>query len=130
MFEAYAGAVAALGYVAVLMLVQLVVADVVGIRQRHVPGSPVEANHNSVLFRVGRTVGNTNESIAIFICALLFCFYAAGSPTYTSYCAWGFAVFRTLYAVCYYANLQTLRSVSFALALLSLVGLVGVGWAG
>ena len=124
----YGTTLAALGTMAALMLVQLLVADVMGIRHRHVPGTPVAADHANILFRVTRTVSNTNESIAIFICALLFCIFGAASPTYTGYAAWLFVLARVVYTVCYYTNQQILRSTSFALSLLALLALIVLGF--
>ena len=117
---AYAGSVLALGAMALLMLVQLLVADVIGIRAKHVPGTPVLADHQSLLFRTTRTVANTNESIAVFILAILFCILSGASPAYTAYAAWAFVLSRALYAVFYYCNLQTLR--------LSLVAMLILGF--
>ena len=124
----YHSAISALGVLAILMLVQLIIADVLGISNRHVPGTPVEANHAYPLFRAGRVVGNTNESIAIFLCALLFCIFAKASPTYTAYATWGFVVLRGIYAVCYYSNQSTARSITFALSLLALLALILIGF--
>lgn len=124
----YSSAITALGTLSVVMLVQLLIADVTGIRQRHTPGSPVDADHNSILFRVTRTVANTNESIAIFICALLFCMLVAAHPTYTGYAAWTFVIARIVYAGCYYSNQQLLRSSVFGLSLLALAGLMVLGF--
>ena len=125
--ETYSTSIAALGAVTALMLLQLVVADVVGIVNKHVPGSKIPDDHDNLLFRAARTVANTNESIGIFICALLFCFLSNASPDYTAHASWAYFCFRAIYAFCYYANIPTLRSVSFGLSLLSLLGLMLVG---
>ena len=117
----------AIGGLALLLLFQLLVADVVGILSKHTPGSTIGGGHSNLLFRVSRTVANTNESIAIFILATLFCILSGASPTYTAYAAWGFVLSRALYAVCYYSNLQTLRSATFAISLLCLLGLLLTG---
>ena len=123
----YGASVAALGAVGALMLVQLLIADVTGIKSKHTPGTAVEGDHSDVLFRVSRTVANTNESVAIFVCALLFCILGSASPAYTAGAAWTYVVLRLVYAICYYANLQTLRSISFALSLVSLLVLLLIG---
>ena len=123
----YELATTALGYVAVLMLVQVLVTDVLGIMRKHVPGSLVQADQSNPLFRASRTVGNTNESIAIFICALLFCMLVSASPLYTAYAAWAFALSRTAYAIFYYANVPVARSVSFGFSLLAIAALLMVG---
>ena len=125
--ESYSGAALALGAMAVVMLVQVLIADVVGIRRRHLPGSPVAADHADALFRVTRTVANTNESIAIFLAALLFCMLNGADPGHTTYGAWAFVASRIAYAACYYANVQLLRSVCFGLSLLSLLAILIIG---
>ena len=126
-FPTYSSAIAALGGLGALMLVQLLISDVLGIVKKHVPGTPVEANHGSTLFRVSRAVANTNESVAVFICALLYCTLGYANPLYTAYLAWAFVFARALYALCYYANLQTFRSICFGVSLLILLGMLVVG---
>lgn len=126
-FPTYSSAIASLGGLAALMFVQLLVADVLGIRNKHVPGTPVEPDHSNLLFRASRAVANTNESVAIFVCALLYCTLGYAHPIYTAYLAWAFVLARALYAVCYYANLQTPRSICFGLSLLILLAMLVVG---
>ena len=123
----YASSIYATGSLAGLMLIQVLIADVVAIRSRHVPGTSIPNTHDSVLFRVSRTVANINESVAIYVCALLFCCLTAASPDYTAYCAWTYVAARTVYALFYYLNLPTLRSISFAVSMLSLLAMVFVG---
>ncbi len=127
--EAYAGAVSSLAVLAALMIVQLLVADVTGIRRRHVPGTPVTPDHADALFRVTRTLANTNESVAIFIVLLLYCMLGGASPVWTAWGAWAYVICRMLYAVCYYANLPTYRSISFGLSLLALLAMLITGLA-
>ena len=127
-FNIYGTSIYAVGAVAALALIQLLVADVIGITRKHVPGTSVQGDHSSLLFRVTRTVANTNESIAIFVCALLFCILSSASPTYTAYAAWTYVCARTLYAFCYYANLQTARSICFGVVALSLFALILIGY--
>ncbi len=127
--EAYAGAVSSLAVLAALMIVQLLVADVTGIRRRHVPGTPVTPDHADALFRVTRTLANTNESIAIFIVLLLYCMLGGASPVWTAWGAWAYVICRMLYAFCYYANLPTYRSISFGLSLLALLAMLITGLA-
>lgn len=126
--QAYAATVLAVGTMGALLLVQILIADVVGIKRRHVPGSPVAGGHEDLLFRVSRTVANSNESIAVFLCAVLFCVGAGASPAYTAYAAWGYVGARAAYALCYYLNAQTPRSLVFALSLLALLTLLVLGF--
>lgn len=127
LIHTHSSSIAAFAAIAALMLVQLVIADVVGILRKHTPGTKVIDNHSDAHFRAARTVGNTNESIAIFVCALLFCILSGSSPVLTAYAAWSYVAFRVVYAICYYANLQTLRSISFGLSALSLLALLIIG---
>jgi uncharacterized MAPEG superfamily protein len=119
--------VAALGAMASLMLVQILLADVLAIRAKHTPGTPVDANHDNLLFRVTRVVANTNESIAVFILAVIFCVLSEASPLYTAYGAWGYVFSRAAYSLCYYFDLRTLRSVVFGVSLVFLVVLLLIG---
>lgn len=125
----YESTILALGFMALLMLMQLVVADVIGIKSKHPPGSPVPADHKNPLFRSTRVVGNTNESIAIFVLAALFCIFSNASPTYTAYASWGFVFARVAYAVCYYGNLKLFRSIVFGVSVLCLLVLIATGFA-
>ena len=123
----FSASIAGLGVLAALMLVQVIVADVVGILRRHTPGTPVNPEHADALFRVTRTVANTNETIAIFICALAFCILTDASIEYTAYATWIYVGSRMVYAACYYANQQLMRSVSFGVSLLALAAMLIIG---
>ena len=109
------------------MLLQVLAADVVSILRKHPPGTQVVADHGNALFRVVRTVANTNESVAVFLGGLLFCVLSGASPQYTGYAAWTYVLARACYAICYYANVQLLRSVFFGISLLALAALLAVG---
>jgi hypothetical protein len=61
---------------AFLMLMHILGVDVLGIRARHVPESQVGANNASPIFSASRTVTNINETVAVFILALMFCVLA------------------------------------------------------
>lgn len=123
----YALVITAAGAMALLLLIQILVADVLGVVSRHTPGTPVEPDHGNALFRATRTVANSNEIIAVFILAVLFCMLSGASSQYTGYAAWGFVAARTLYALCYYFNFQIMRSVVFGVSLAFLAALIGIG---
>ncbi len=125
--QTYSSSIATLGFVAALMFVQVLISDALGLLRKKIPGTPVEPKHSNPLFRTSRTVANTNETIAIFICALLFCMLSSASPTYTAYAAWTFVISRALYAVCYYADIRLFRSVVFGVSLFALAGMIAVG---
>lgn len=126
--QAYEFTLYAVGALALLLLFQLLVADVVGIVSKHTPGSAINGGHDDVLFRVSRTVANSNESIAIFVLSVMFFIFMGASSTYTAYGAWGFVASRVLYAVFYYSNLQLLRSVVFGISLLCSASLLAIGF--
>ncbi len=124
----YESTVLAMGAMAGLMLIQLLVADATGIRLKHTPGSAVASDHDSFLFRSSRTVANTNESIAIFVLASLFCILSNANPVHTAYASWGFVAARAVYVVCYYGDFRLLRSVTFGISLLFLIALLIIGF--
>lgn len=126
--QGYEATILAVGTLACIMFGQLIVVDLVGIRKKHLPGAPVTADHSSFLFRASRAVANINESVGVFILTILFCLFAGGSAQYTAYAAWGFVVARFFYMLCYYFNLQVLRSVCFSLSLLNLLALLVIGF--
>jgi len=117
----------AIGSLAFLMLVQLLIADFVGIRAKHIPGSIIPSDHSNFLFRASRVVANTNESIAIYILATIFCVLSNASPEATAFTAWAFVFARLCYAVCYYSDLRIMRSVIFGLSLLTIVAQLVIG---
>ena len=128
LLQTYSTTIAALGALALLMFFQLLVVDVIGIRSGHSPGSVIPPDHDNLLFRVSRTVANTNESIAIFILAVSFCMLSGAPASTTGYAAWAFVIARLCFAVCYYANLQLLRSTMFGVSLMALAALLAVGF--
>ncbi len=127
MLDAFQLTIASWGALALLLLIQILVADFFGLKARHVPGSPVAADHSDPLFRASRTVANTNEGIAVYIIVILFCVFSGANATYTGYLSWAYVFARAGYAVCYYCNIQLLRSVMFGVALLMLIGLLLTG---
>ena len=128
--QTYSSVITAMGTLAFLMLCQVLVVDVLGIRANHIPGSQVPADHGNLLFRATRTVANTNEIIAVFILAVSFCLFSAASPSLTAYATWTFVAARFLFSLCYYSNLQRLRSTMFGVSLAALAALIFVGFSG
>ena len=125
--ESYPNLISAIGFITLLHIVQLIVLDITGILSKHQPGSTVAVNHDSFLFRASRAFGNTNETIAIFILASLFCVFVNASPFVTEAAAWSYVLARVLYAVCYYANFQLFRSIVLGVSLISLIVLYAAG---
>ena len=110
-----------------LLLVQLLVLDVAGLKARHRPGTPVEPDHGNFLFRASRAHGNTNESIAAFILLGLFGVLSAAPAGWLNTLSWVYVLARIAHMLCYYANVQLLRSLSFGVGLAALLGMLVVG---
>ena len=102
--DTYPQLVMAIGALALLSIIQLLVADAIGIVSKHTPGTPVEANHDKVLFRASRVVANTNESIAIFILAAAFCVLTSAPVSFVGLCSWAYVGLRLLYACLLYTS--------------------------
>lgn len=115
--------IAALAAVGGLQLIQLLVADVAGIKNGHNPGGAIEPDHESFHFRSVRTVANMNESIAIFMLLTLAGILSGADPVWLGRLAWGYTLARILYAGCYWFNIKTLRSIMFGISLLALAGM-------
>lgn len=111
----------ALGLTAMLMIVQLLIADVLAIVKKHPPGFPVENNHANLLFRANRTHLNINESIAIFILSIAFAIAMNANSNVVNGAALSYFVARALYTLCYYLNLKLMRSALFAISLVALI---------
>lgn len=113
-----------------LLFVQIVVADVAGIRANHAPGTPVPADPKSFLFRAVRAHGNTNESVAVFILLALFGVLAMVTPGPLNILSWVYVGARVAHMAFYYAGIALLRSVSFGISLLALLGMIVLGLTG
>lgn len=105
---------------AVLLLVQTLVADVVAIRLRHTPGTPVPADHTNFLFRATRAYANTNETLGVFILLTILAIASTASPTLTNTFAWVYVAGRLGHMLFYYADLRIARSLAFGVSLIAL----------
>ena len=119
----YHTAVAAYVVLGVLVLVQMLVLDVAGIRAKHVPGMPVTSGHDDFLFRATRAHANTNENLAIFVLLSLAAMLLGANPSWTNGLVAGFVAARAAHMLAYYADLRTPRSAAFGVGLVCLVGL-------
>jgi uncharacterized MAPEG superfamily protein len=123
-FIPYTSALQGLVLPAVLFLVQLLVADVAGMRSKHTPGTPVVGGHDDFLFRAVRAHANTNESLAAFILAAFAAIALAVDPVWVGRLVWGFALARGLHMAAYYADQRNLRSGAFVVGLVCMIGLI------
>lgn len=108
-----------------LLLLQLLVADVAGLRVPHIPGAPIEPDHKSFWFRSTRSLGNMNEGVSIFIIFTLVGILFAADSLWLGRAAWVYIAARAAYMLCYWFNIKLMRSVFFGISLFALLGL---GW--
>lgn len=125
----YQGVVWSLGLLAVLMVAQMLVVDFTGMQRKHVPGMPVTEGHGSWFFRAARAHGNSNESLPTFLLITVFALAVGANAAWLNALACIFVVGRAGHMLCYYANLQILRSVFFGIGLLAMIGMLVAGFA-
>ena len=128
--EPYKITVLVMGLSGLTFFVQLLVADIVAIKSRHIPGYPIEPNHNDLHFRSTRALSNTNESVAIFILLVCFAILSSANANLLNISAIVYLVGRVGHMLCYYSNLKLLRSISFGVSLLGLAAIFIVGTVG
>jgi len=119
----------AMGAAGGLLFLQLLVADIAGMKVKRIPGAPIEPDHDSFLFRASRTLGNMNESVSIFIIFTLVGILSGADPVWLGRLAWLYIMARAAYMLCYWLNIKLMRSVFFGVSVLALLGL-GVVMAG
>lgn len=116
----------AMGAAGILLFIQLLVADVAGLKVPHIPGAPIEPDHKSFWFRSTRSLANMNEGVSIFIIFTLVGILSAADPLWLGRLAWVYIIARTAYMLCYWFNIKLMRSVFFGISLLALLGLGGI----
>jgi uncharacterized MAPEG superfamily protein len=126
LMTAYQPTLWAMGVAGLLLLVQLIVADLVAIRSGHRAGTPVPVDFRSFLFRAARAHANTNESIAAFALLAAAGILSAASPLWLNGLAWAYVACRVGHMASYYANRKAARSTAFGLSLLALLGMFAV----
>ena len=119
--EPYRLAVLCAAATAGLHFVQLLIADVLALRRRHTPGTPVTGDHDDPLFRAVRAHANTTENLATFAVLLAAAIVLTGPAAWVNAGAALFFGARLAHMSCYYLDLRILRSVAFV------VGLLGQG---
>lgn len=125
--QPYAATLWATAAIAGLIIAQGLVADFVAIARKHVPGTPVDPDHNDFLFRAVRAQANTNETVAVFLALVLFCIMGGASALWTNVLAWVYIGCRAGHMLFYYTKVPMLRSTAFTFSLLALIGMLGVG---
>ncbi|MCR9094708.1 MAG: MAPEG family protein [bacterium] len=129
-FDAYRTTIVCLGLAGGLLVLQLLVVDVAGLRRRHPPGLPIEPDPTDFLFRATRAHANTNESIAAFTLLAIFSVAVGADAAWTNGLATTWVLGRVAHMACYYAGWGPARSASFGLSLIALLGLFVNGMRG
>jgi len=112
-----------------LLLIQLLVADVVGLSSGHTPGSTVVSNHDNFHFRTVRAHANTNESVAALLLLVVACIALGASPQWVNWLSIAYCLGRVSHMLCYWFNWSIPRSLSFVVSLAALFGLFALGTA-
>ncbi|EGR3260315.1 MAPEG family protein [Vibrio cholerae] len=123
----YGTSVLVLGLSGMLFFVQLLVADVVGIKKGHIPGTAVMDGHESFLFRSNRAFANSNETVGILILFTLFAILSSANPVWVNNLSIVYFIGRVGHMVFYYANFQLMRSVFFVVSAIGLLGIFITG---
>lgn len=124
-FISYMPTIYVMAAMGALLLIQLVIVDLVGIRERHVPGTAAPEDHGNRLFRVTRAFANTNESVTAFILIALFAMFSASSPTAVNLLAGLYLIGRIVHMLSYYVGASKPRAIGFGLGLVSLILMFG-----
>lgn len=109
-----------------LIYVQVLVADLAGVGQKHVPGMPVTSGHASFHFRAVRAIGNTNETLGLFLLLAALAVALGANVQWTSILAWTYVAGRAGHMGFYYAKLGLARSISFGIGLAAQFGLLAL----
>jgi len=107
-----------------LILIQVLVADLVSIKARHVPGMPVTDGHASFHFRAVRAIGNTNETLGLFLLLAALAVVLGASARWTAILAWVYVAGRAGHMTFYYARIGWARSTAFSISLAAQIGLL------
>ncbi len=109
--------------IALLMIGQLLVADVSAIRIRHTPGTPLAPKPEQFVFRAARAHANTNESVASFILLASVGLLAHADSLWLNTATGLYVASRVAHMLFYYWHKALLRSLSFGVCILALVAL-------
>ena len=114
---AYQPTLVACAALAVLVMIQVLVADFASIRSKHVPGMPITDGHGSFLFRSARALGNTNETLGLFLLLVALAVLLGARAQWVNVLAWVYVAGRAGHMTFYYARKGFARSCSFGVSL-------------
>ena len=114
---AYHSTLVACAALAGLLMTQVLVADLAGIRAKHVPGMPIADGHASFLFRSARALANTNETLGLFLLLVGLALAFGAAAKWVDLCAWIYVAARLGHMTSYYARRGLARSIAFGIGL-------------
>nr|WP_290444145.1 MAPEG family protein [Pseudoalteromonas sp. XMcav2-N] len=112
-----------------LFLIQLAIVNIIAIKQKHPPGVAVSQDPQTLLFRSNRVFANSNETVGILILVVLFAVFPGTHPGWLNGLAATYLLYRVGHMVCYYLDQKLMRSISFGVCYLSLLGIFVSGMA-
>ncbi|MGH8480854.1 MAG: MAPEG family protein [Nevskiaceae bacterium] len=121
---AYQSTLAACTVLAGLIMVQVLVADTAGMKVRHVPGMPVADGHASFHFRAVRALGNTNETLGLFLLLVALAVVFGANAKWVNVLAWVYVAARAGHMGFYYLRQGMARSTAFGIGLAAQFGLL------
>jgi uncharacterized MAPEG superfamily protein len=114
---AYHSTLVACVVLTVLVMVQVLVADYAGIKAKHVPGMPITDGHASFVFRAARALGNTNETLGLFLLLVPLAIVFEARAQWVNALAWAYVAARLGHMAFYYARRGLARSICFGIGL-------------
>lgn len=100
-----------------LLMIQVLVADLASMKEKHVPGMPVTSGHASFHFRAVRALGNTNETLPLFLLLAGLALLLGTNAQWTNALAWVYVAARAGHMAFYYARIGMARSIAFGISL-------------
>jgi uncharacterized MAPEG superfamily protein len=100
-----------------LLMIQVLVADLASMKEKHVPGMPVTSGHASFHFRSVRALGNTNETLPLFLLLAGLALLLGANAQWTNALAWVYVAARAGHMTFYYARIGMARSIAFGISL-------------
>ena len=100
-----------------LIMLQVLIADVASIKAKHVPGMPITDGHGSFLFRSARALGNTNETLGLFLLTAVLAMAFGARAQWVNALVWAYVAGRAGHMLFYYLRQGLLRSISFGIGL-------------
>lgn len=121
---AYHSTLIACTVLGVLIFIQVLIADIASMKAKHVPGMPVTSGHSSFHFRAVRAIGNTNETLGLFLLLAALAILLGASAKWTNIMAWLYVAGRAGHMTFYYLRMGLARSSSFGISLGAQFGLL------